>query len=142
MNEEVTTMVIYQKEKCILEQEEQTMKLEIPEWNFERLIKTGSVNQIDKLFATYIPGNKNNVVIAGHNIHVVFRELHNIHLGMKIYLKKGNKITEYVVIEKKSVKPTEIQYLEDTIKEQLTLITCTENDQKRLIIICLKQNIS
>ena len=30
----------------------------------------------------------------------------------------------------------EIQYLEETTNKQLTLITCTEHNQKRLIIIC------
>lgn len=135
------TMHTYYKEKLNLEKEE-AIRLEIPEWNFERHIKEGSVNHIDDSFATYIPGNKNNIVIAGHDIPIVFHQLQNIRIGMSIYLKKGNKVFKYTVIDKKSVKPTEIQYMYDTEKEQLTLITCTENDQKRLIVICAKNNIS
>lgn len=136
-------MITFQNEKLSFEkEEEQVTKLQIPEWNFERFIKIGTVNQIDDSFATYLTGNQNNIVIAGHDIPIVFHELQKIKLGMKVYLKKGNKIIEYIVIEKKSVKPTEVQYLKDTKEEQLTLITCTEDDQKRLIIICKKNNVS
>ncbi len=128
----------YYNEKSVLEKEE-TMRLEIPEWNFERFIKEGAVNHIDDLFATYIPGNKNNIIIAGHDIPIVFHQLQKIQIGMDIYLKKGNKVLKYVVVDRRSVKPTEIQYMYDSPQEQLTLITCTENNQKRLIIICVKK---
>lgn len=141
--EETTTIVDFHKEKINLErQETEIKKLEIPEWNFERFIKVGTVNQIDNSFATYLPGNKNNIVIAGHDIPLVFHQLQKIKIGMKVYIKKGNKMIEYIVVDKKSVKPTEVQYLEDTKDEQLTLITCTEDNQKRLIVICKKNNIS
>jgi len=139
--EETIMMSSYYKEKSTLNKEE-TMRLEIPEWNFERFIKVGSVNHIDNSFATYIPGNKNNIIIAGHDIPIVFHQLQDIQIDMVIYLKKGNKVTRYTVVDKKSVKPTEIQYMYDSIEEQLTLITCTENDQRRLIVICAKDNIS
>lgn len=139
--EETITMSSYYKEKSILEKEE-TIRLEIPEWSFERFIKVGTVNNIDASFATYIPGNKNNIVIAGHDIPIVFHQLQNIQIGMDVYLKKGNKVIRYTVTDKKSVKPTEVQYMYDSVEEQLTLITCTENDQKRLIIICAKNKIS
>lgn len=143
VEEEVTTIVNYQNEKLIMEKEpDKIIKLEIPEWNFERIVKEGSVNQIDNLFATLLVGNQNNVVIAGHDIPIVFHDLQNVQLEMNIYLKKGNKITEYIVVEKKAVVPTEVVYLEETEDERLTLITCTENDQKRLIIICIKNNVS
>ena len=139
--EETITMNSYSEDKLFLEKEE-TIRLEIPEWDFERFVKIGTVNHIDDSFATYIPGNKNNIVIAGHDIPIVFHQLQNIQIGMKVYLKKGNKVVRYTVIDKKSVKPTEVQYMYDSIEEQLTLITCTENDQKRLIVICSKNKIS
>lgn len=135
---ETITMSVYQKEKVNLEKDG-GMKLIIPEWDFERLIKEGTVNQIDDSFATYIPGNKNNIVIAGHDIPIVFHQLQYIQIGMTIYLRNGNKIIKYIVTDKKSVKPTKIQYMNDSEEEQLTLITCTENDQKRLIVICVQK---
>lgn len=144
--EEATTIITFQNEKLAFEEQEelggQVTKLQIPEWNFERFIKVGTVNQIDDSFATYIKGNQNNIVLAGHDIPIVFHDLQKIKIGMKVYLKKGNKIVEYRVADKKSVKPTEVQYLKDTEEEQLTLITCTEDDQKRLIVICKKNDVS
>lgn len=143
MQEEVITTMTYQNQKSILEQDsENVVKLEIPEWDFERLVKEGSVNQIDNSFATMIGSNKSNIVIAGHDIPIVFHDLQRITIGMKVYLKKGNKMIEYIVVRKETVKPTEVQYLEETEEERLTLITCTDYNQKRLIIICKKNNIS
>lgn len=140
---EVTIQKTYQIEKIKLEKEaDPILKLQIPEWNFERIIKEGTVSNIDKTFATLLIGNKNNIIIAGHDIPIVFHVLHDITLGMIVYLKKGNQIIEYVVTQKLVVKPTEVRYLEETEKEQLTLITCTDYNQKRLIILCDKKSIS
>lgn len=125
----------YQEKKEILQQEE-ILTFKIPDWNFERLVKRGTVYKIDPYFATLLEGNQNNIIIAGHNIDTVFHDLHDLSLGMKVQLFKNEIHTDYQVTDIIIAELEEVQYLEETKQKQLTLITCTQNDQKRLIIIC------
>lgn len=125
----------YQGKKEILNQKE-ILTFKIPDWNFERLVKRGSVDKIDPYFATLLEGNQNNIIIAGHNIDTVFHDLHYLSLGMKVQLFKNDFYTDYQVVDIIIADLEEVKYLEETNQKQLTLITCTQNDQKRLVIIC------
>lgn len=138
MEEEISTISIYQKEKQEIQNKKEVMNLEIPELNMKRSIATGNSNKIDRFFATLLEGNHNNQVIAGHNIASVFHDLHYLKIGMYIYFTDHFEKQKYQVSKMLIVDPTQIKYLQETETEQLTLITCTENDQKRLIIICNK----
>lgn len=126
----------YQKEKIGMQKREDKLELEIPELDFKRLVKTGTVDKIDDSFATLLKGNQKNKVIAGHNIDLVFHALHNIKIGMRLQFNDHGEKKEYQVEQILTVHPYEAYYLDETEKDQLTLITCTEQDQKRLVVIC------
>lgn len=136
IEEEILAVSIYQKEKPGIQNKKQIMKLEIPELNFTRSIIIGNVNKIDRFSATLLEKNHNNQIIVGHNIVSVFHDLHYLKTGMYVYFTDHFEKKKYQVTKILTVDPTEVKYLDETEKEQLTLITCTKNDQKRLIIIC------
>lgn len=136
VKEETITYVSYQKEIISMQEKTDKIELEIPEWNFKRLIKLGTVEKIDEKFATLLKGNQKNKVIAGHDIDLIFHKIHNLTIGMTIILNEYGIRKTYQVIEMIIVTPDKVQYLEETLNEQLTLITCADYDQKRLIVIC------
>lgn len=135
-NMEKEIVIKQEKEKQI--QLEETQKLEIPDWNWERLIELGTVDQISDNFGTLLKGNKKNLIIAGHDTDQVFHDIHKLQLGMDLVFIKNGQKTKYQVTKIVKVDPTQVEYLEETKKEQLTLITCADDDQKRLIVICEK----
>lgn len=136
VKEETVFYVAYQKEFNRIQEKPDKIELEIPEWNFKRLVKLGTVDKIDDQFATLLKGNQKNKVIAGHNIDLIFHELHNLSIGMKIMLNEYGIKKEYLVEKIIIVNPEEVECLKETLREQLTLITCAEHDQKRLVVIC------
>lgn len=136
--EETVDIYVYQHEKNQIQESVEHMKLVIPNWGWERYIKRGKIDNIDPLFGTIFGKNEKNQIIAGHNINRVFHDLHYLKKGMRIEFHRNNQVLTYYVFNMLIVNIDEVQYLEETKKEQLTLITCTENDQKRLIVICLR----
>lgn len=136
--EESIEIYVYQHEKNLIKESVEHMELVIPDWEWKRYIKRGKIDSIDPLFGTMFGKNERNKIIAGHNINRVFHDLHYLKKGMRIELHYNNQILTYNVFDMLIVNVDEVQYLEESEKEQLTLITCTENDQKRLIIICLR----
>lgn len=136
IKEESISLMDYQKEKIGMQKREEKLELEIPDLDFKRLIKIGTIDKIDDSFATLLEQNTKNKIIAGHDIDLVFHELHNVKIGMTILFNEYGKKQEYQVEQILIVHPYEAHYLEETEEEQLTLITCTEYDQKRLVITC------
>ena len=112
------------------------IELEFPKFQIKRFIKIGTIEEIDDNFPTLLVGNKNNIIIAGHDRSHIFHFLHNLKIGNEVIYKNNDEEYFYQITNILVVKPEEIQYLEETTNKQLTLITCTEHNQKRLIIIC------
>ncbi len=83
------------------------------------------------------PGEGGNIVVYGHNTHAIFQNLPKINIGDEIILRGNDGQTfKYKVKETHTVRPTEINYIQDKEKETLTLYTCTGFfDSKRLIVI-------
>lgn len=87
-------------------------------------------------------GEKGNCVIAGHSSLVydcVFNNLHNIKLGTKINVYDEN-CTSYIYTVtdiKDEIEPNDLSILEsnDTSKEYLTLLTCTDYGKRRFAVI-------
>lgn len=83
--------------------------------------------------STSHPGEGGNIFVVGHssnyfwikseynNIFVLLDKLTN---GDRIEIKKGNKSYFYDVVDNKVVSPKEVEYLNQTNKETLTLMTC------------------
>lgn len=84
-----------------------------------------------------LPFEKGNTVMAGHAgwRGSVFRKLHQLQQGDTIIVYAGGWQYEYQVYERKRVRPTDIHVMAPTSEAQLTLITCTDWDTKRLVVV-------
>jgi len=79
------------------------------------------------------PGEGGNIFIAGHSSNYfwiksdynnIFALLDKLVNGDRIEIKKGSKSYFYDVVDNKVVSPKEVEYLNQTNKETLTLMTC------------------
>ena len=117
--------------------------IEVPSLKIRNLIKEGTNKFVlDKNYVGYVKhtaflnSEEGNIVLAGHNNKYVFGPLHKISIGdiININDKIDNKI--FKVVEKYEIDETDLSVF-DSIKDnlQLTLITCTNIDKKRLIVV-------
>lgn len=75
-----------------------------------------------------------NITLAGHSIDNVFKNLHIIEIGDKILVNVYNENYNYRVVDKIVVyKDSKKKYEND-----LVLITCMTNPNKRLIVLAQK----
>lgn len=82
------------------------------------------------------PGNPGNSVIFAHAKWGLFRPLRQIKKGARVYILAAVKWYLYEVTEIKTVLPSQIEVIEPTEDETLTLFTCTGfTDAKRLIVV-------
>ena len=75
------------------------------------------------LVNTALPGDKGNVVLAGHR-DTFFRHLGELARGDSIVLDRGGKKYEYEVTGTEIVEPSDTEVLSSSSPYQLTLITC------------------
>ncbi|MBQ7431466.1 MAG: class D sortase [Butyrivibrio sp.] len=78
--------------------------------------------------STVLPGQTGNCVIAGHRNYTFgkyFNRLNEVEIGDMIYIHTPTEKYSYKVSEIKTVKPEDVEILENTDKEILTLYTCT-----------------
>ena len=89
------------------------------------------------LHGTGMPGEKGNAVLAGHAglRGAVFRDLGSLAAGNDIYIDAAGWRYRYRVRESKNVLPTEVQVLDPTPGPTLTLMTCTNWDTQRLVVV-------
>lgn len=94
---------------------------------------------------TSYPGGGGNVFLVGHSSNYlwvrsdynhVFALLDKLENGDRIEVRKGRKSYFYEVNDKRIIKPGEVEILQDTPKETLTLMTCWPigTSLKRLIV--------
>jgi sortase A len=83
------------------------------------------------------PGTVGNTVISGHKglYGGVFARLEELEPGDEVFLYAGPHLYRYIVEEKKSVWPYQVEVMAQTARPILTLITCTAYDMQRLIVI-------
>jgi sortase A len=86
---------------------------------------------------TALPGNIGNTVLAGHAglRGAVFRDLGRLKPGAEVVVETGGWRYVYRVRELKSVWPTQVDVMDPTPTPVLTLITCTNWDTQRLIVV-------
>lgn len=84
-----------------------------------------------------LPGSVGNMVMAGHAglRGAVFRDLGNMKVGDEAVVESAGWRYVYRVREVKSVWPTQVEVMEPTPTAVLTLITCTNWDTQRLIVV-------
>lgn len=87
---------------------------------------------------TAMPGEKGNFAVAGHRIFPYaesFKDVDKLEKGDIINIAvKGNKSFTYEVSDKFIVKPTQLEVLDQTKDETMTIVTCTIGGKERLII--------
>lgn len=113
-----------------------------PEYEVRRLIVNGTSSSIlDQgyvgLFSTSIALDDlvGNVILAGHSIAQVFECLHTISIGSEIVIGTRQKREIYVVENQWEVLDHDFSYFEKINDGKfLTLITCMNNYNKRLIV--------
>ena len=84
---------------------------------------------------------KGNYCIAGHNSTIyaeIFNELDKIQIGDEIYLiDNDNNRTKYIYVVSayNIVNPKNISVLDDFGDDRLTVITCTDDEKNRQVVI-------
>jgi sortase A len=89
------------------------------------------------LHGTGFPGDKGNTVLAGHAglRGAVFRDLGTLAAGSDIFVDAAGWRYHYRVRETKAVMPTQTEVLDQTPTATLTLMTCTNWDTQRLVVV-------
>lgn len=86
---------------------------------------------------TALPGDAGNTVLAGHAglRGAVFRDLGQLAPGDEVYLEAGGWRFHYRVRETTSVWPNQVEVIDSRGRAELTLITCTNWDTQRLVVV-------
>lgn len=117
--------------------------IEIPNFNFQRIIiNTTDLIEENKTYIGIFNKEKEidkikHLVLAGHNIKGVFSFLPEIKQNNLIYIYYKDKKYTYKVMYTKIISVKDMYILNEK-GDFLTLITCTNNDQKRFIVRALK----
>ena len=103
-------------------------------WNVEEdKILDSLVNGVAHYKGTSLPGEGGNVFIVGHSSNYfwiksdynnIFALLDKLSPGDRIEVTTADKVYVYQVKETKIVSPSEVQVLDNTPKETLSLMTC------------------
>jgi sortase A len=89
------------------------------------------------MHGTALPGANGNTALAGHAglRGAVFRDLNKLNPGDDIYLDAGGWRYHYRVRSSTAVWPTQVEVLNPTTTPVLTLLTCTNWDTQRLVVV-------
>ena len=113
--------------------------LEIPRINLNKIIKYGnSKNILDNEYVGLLSGktfDNKNIVLAGHNREGVFKNIKYLKVNDIIILNTYKYRRTYKVYKIIKIFPNEINYFYDTDEELLTLVTCSNYNKKRLLVI-------
>lgn len=117
--------------------------IELSNYGIKRLITTGTdKTTLDKNLVGTLSTSANlddevgNVIMAGHSTSNVFQKLHYMRIGDQIKIVTHKNTYFYKITEKHTINDTDMSYfhkVED--KKILTLITCKNNGNQRLIVI-------
>lgn len=87
------------------------------------------------------PGTASNTVVFAHAREELFYNLKNVKVGDIVYVFTKDKWYRYKVNKITQVYPNQVEVIQPTKKETLTLYTCTGyNDEKRLIVTAVPVN--
>ena len=108
--------------------------IEIPKYNIRRIIKNDISNNIlDNYYVGYMKiNNPNLIVIAGHDINLVFHKIHYLKDNDTIYINNN----KYIVYDYKEIDINDYSDINKKYdKKTLMLITCTNDKNKRYIVL-------
>ncbi len=124
-------------------------KLEIPKINLETyVLENYSIQALTVSVTKFYGGEPNeigNFCISGHNYVVknMFHNLKKLDVNDEIFLTDlKNRTYKYKIYKKETVLPSETECLSQITngRIELTLITCTTDSSKRIILKAVKQN--
>ena len=124
-------------------------KLEIPKINLETyVLENYSIQALTVSVTKFYGGEPNeigNFCISGHNYVVknMFHNLKKLDVNDEIFLTDlKNRTYKYKIYKKETVLPKETECLSQITngRIELTLITCTRDSSKRIILKAVKQN--
>lgn len=128
--------VILSKEKSIYEG-----YIYIPKFNYKNIIKKGDKaigeNYVSMHKLSSNIGSNKNIILSGHNNKYVFHKLYKLNKGDEIVISDFKLDYRYIVNEKRIVNIDDSSIFNDD--NRLTLITCTNDTQKRLVVICTEK---
>ncbi len=117
--------------------------IELSNYGIKRLITTGTdKSTLDKgLVGTLsvsagIDDEFGNLILAGHSVSNTFQKLHYMNIGEEIKIASHKSTYTYKITEKHTINDNDMSFfykVED--KKILTLITCKNNGNQRLIVI-------
>ena len=121
--------------------------LEIPKINLKRgLVDINSIeNNVNKniqiLKESTMPNNENgNLILASHsgNSDVsFFKDLNYLEIGDVAYIYYNSKIYQYSVVNKYEIEKTgNLTLSNNKAGNKLILITCKDNTNKQIVVIC------
>lgn len=77
-----------------------------------------------------------NLIIAGHSVYNTFQSLHYSSIGDKIKIVSHKATYIYEIVKKHTINDDDMSYFKSVVNEKiLTLITCKNNGNKRLIVV-------
>lgn len=114
----------------------------IPKFDYKCLIRSGNDNEVlssnDVLLfdnGSKIDDEFGNTVLAGHNNKMVFSILYKLSKDDDIILNTFDNNYRFIIYDIKVVNIKDTYVLDNVYdKKMVTLITCTKDNQKRLII--------
>lgn len=116
--------------------------LEIPSIKLKQPVVDGVTQDVIKYFLgrfkeSAMPGKVGNFSVAGHNVSSyadAFTNLHKVSIDDKVIVTtKEGKFT-YQIDNSFIVKPTQVEVLDNTDYEKITLITCTPDSKSRVVV--------
>lgn len=121
--------------------------LEIPKINLIAEIAEGTSSEILNQYIGHFEKTSKqygNIALAAHNRGYLvnyFKDLKELEIGDEIYYKYNGIQRIYIVDSKNIIKDTDVEVLENTEDDIITLITCVENQpEKRRCIQGIKKN--
>jgi LPXTG-site transpeptidase (sortase) family protein len=111
----------------------------IPKFNYKNVIKKGDKAINENLVSMHNlsdPIGSDNIILSGHNNKYVFHKLYKLDIGDEIIIGDFKKDYRYTV---DNIKVVNIDDSYVFNKEGLKLITCTNDNQKRLVVFCTKK---
>ena len=88
-----------------------------------------------------LPGNPGNVILTGHvsvanaaNLPV-FANLEAVQVGDIVEVYSGSQVHRYEVMDKREVDADALEVLDEDHRSMVTLITCTRDLERRLVVV-------
>ena len=123
--------------------------LEIPSIKLKQGVVEGVGDDVLKYYLghyeeTAKPGEKGNFVVAGHRVSDytdAFINLYKVKKDDEVIVKTEDKKYTYIVEDNFIVEPEQVEVLEQTENETITLITCTVGAKQRVIVKGTLKNV-